>query len=46
MTIKHIMKDGTVLTNISGHVVKMEDARSVYDLMDRINQKANRKGDK
>ena len=42
MTIKHILKNGTILTDISGHVVKMEDVRGVYDLMDRINEK--RKG--
>ena len=44
MTIKHILKNGTILTDINGHVVKMEDVRTVYDLMDRINQNGKRKG--
>lgn len=39
MTVKHIMADGKVLADISGHVVKEKDARCVYDLMERINQK-------
>lgn len=46
MTIRHILKDGTVLENVSGHIVKMKDAKALYDLMDRINENANRKGDK
>lgn len=37
MTIKHILKDGTVLDDIQGHVVKMSDAKSIYNLMDCIN---------
>ena len=44
--IVHILKDGTKLTDISGHVVKLKDAKAVYDLMDKINQKAKRKGGK
>lgn len=43
MAIIHILKDGTVLTDISGHVVKMEDARSVYTVIDKINEKQTAK---
>lgn len=43
MAITHILKDGTILTDISGHVVRMEDARSVYTLMDKINERQNKK---
>lgn len=43
MTIKHILKDGTVLKDIRGHVVKMEDAKSIYSLMDKMNQKKEEK---
>ena len=36
--VKHILKDGTVLDDITGHVVKMEDAKVVYQIMDKMNQ--------
>lgn len=39
--ITHIMKDGTVLEDITGHVVKVEDAEPVYRLLDKINREAN-----
>ncbi len=42
--VRHIMKDGTVLKDITGHVVKMEDAKRVYALMEKINK--SRKGRK
>lgn len=43
MNIKHILKDGTVLNDIRGHVVKMEDAKSIYSLMEKMNQKKEEK---
>ena len=43
MAIIHILKDGTILTDISGHVVKMEDARTVYALMDKMNERKGKK---
>ena len=39
MKIKHIMKDGVVLSDINGHVVRMSDAKTVYNLLDQINKK-------
>lgn len=39
----HIMKDGTVKTDITGHVVKMDDAKAVYNVLDRINRRSNEK---
>ena len=42
--VKHILKDGTVLTDITGHVVKIEDAKAIYALMDKINEEV-RKGE-
>lgn len=36
MQITHHLKDGTVLTDIKGHIVKMEDARRAYDIMRTI----------
>lgn len=31
--VYHILADGTVTTDITGKVVKLEDARPLYDLM-------------
>lgn len=36
MTIKHVLKDGTVLDDITGHVVKIEDVKSAYEILGRI----------
>lgn len=38
MAIRHILKDGRVVKDLGGHVVKIEDAVSAYALMDAINQ--------
>ncbi len=37
--IRHILKDGTVLTDITGHIVKKEDVPEVYELMEQMNRK-------
>lgn len=37
--VKHILKDGTELHDISGHVVKRQDAKAVYALIERINER-------
>lgn len=37
--IKHILKDGTVLNDITGHVVKKDDVKEVYIIINKINQK-------
>lgn len=39
MAVIHILKDGTRLDDISGHVVRMEDAEELYRLIGSINQK-------
>jgi hypothetical protein len=39
MAVTHVLKDGTVLNDITGHVVKMTDVPSVYALVDQINRK-------
>ena len=36
MTIKHVMKDGTELQSIEGHVVKVEDVKEFYTILGRI----------
>lgn len=43
--VKHIMKDGTVLNDITGHVVKMEDAEVVYAILDKINERVRKEKD-
>ena len=43
--VKHIMRDGTVLEDIAGHVVKEEEARMVYEIIDTMNQTRRNYGD-
>lgn len=42
MMIRHVLKDGTELQDITGHIVRMKDAEQFYDLLDAINSE-NRK---
>ena len=42
MAIRHILRDGTVLNDITGHVVKMEDAQVVYAILDKIHERKER----
>lgn len=37
--VKHIMKDGTVLNDITGHMVKRVDAPTVYEILERLKKK-------
>lgn len=39
MNVVHILKDGQVVNDISGHIVKMSDAQELYILIDLINEK-------
>ena len=34
--IKHVLKDGTILDDISGHVVRMNDVGEFYEILGRI----------
>jgi hypothetical protein len=45
MAVKHILKDGTVLTDITGHIVKIEDAEVAYQIMDKLNEERMKKHD-
>ena len=38
MEINHILKDGTILSDISGHVVKMADAERAYTIMKSMSE--------
>ena len=39
--IRHVLKNGNVVEDIQGHVVKMEDAPSVYALLDVVRKERN-----
>lgn len=41
--VTHVLKDGTRLHDITGHVVKKDEAKGVYILIDRINEKRRSK---
>ena len=34
--IKHILKDGTVLQDITGHIIKQESAPVVYQIIEQM----------
>ena len=34
--VYHVLKDGSMTDNIGGHVVKIEDAESLYELINEI----------
>ena len=38
MAVIHILKDGSIVEDITGHVVKIEDAKTLYQLIDGINR--------
>ena len=42
--VKNILKDGTVLADMTGHVVKKEEAPMVYQIIEQI-QRKERKDD-
>lgn len=41
--IRHVLKDGTILSDISGHIVREKDAKAAYAVMERINEKQKRR---
>lgn len=38
MAVIHILKDGSVVKDITGHVVQVKDALPLYQLIDSINR--------
>ena len=40
--IRHHLKDGTVLDDITGHLVKKEDVPMAYALIDQMNHERER----
>lgn len=43
MAVYHILKDGSTPADITGHVVKVEDAPELYELIARLNEKIHNK---
>lgn len=43
MSVVHILKDGSVVKDITGRVVRMEDAVPLYQLLDSISREGSRK---
>ena len=39
--VKHVLKDGSVVEDISGYVIPVEEFESLYVLIKTINQKGN-----
>ena len=40
--VYHIMKDGTKLTDITGKVIKVSEADSLYEVMKQIHKRRQR----
>lgn len=36
--VVHVLRDGTVLDSIEGHIVKFEDAEPLYRMIDNLNK--------
>lgn len=43
MGVVHILKDGTIVKDITGHVVRVEDASALYEYMRSVNKKGYHK---
>lgn len=43
MGVVHILKDGSVVNDIAGKVVKFEDASILYQLINNINSNGSKK---
>ena len=41
MKVTHVLRDGTVLDDISGKIVQIKDAKQVYLLIDKISEREN-----
>ena len=43
MAVIHILKDGSIVEDITGHVVRVEDALPLYQLIDSINRNGSKR---
>ena len=37
--VKNILKNGTVIADLTGHIVRMEDAKTVYTIAERMSKR-------
>lgn len=44
--IRHVLKDGTRPDTLAGHIVRISDAKTVYQVMESIRRSENEKADK
>ena len=44
--ITHILKDGTILDDISGHKVTREDAPTVYEILEQLKKQRRESNDR
>ena len=44
--VTHVLKDGTVLKDITGHVVKEQDVPEAYILIDQMNGERRKEDEK
>lgn len=43
MAVINILKDGSIREDLTGYIVRLEDAGPLYQLMDTINRKRSKK---
>lgn len=43
MRVIHVLKDGSEIDDITGRVVKMDDAETLYSMIREINRKSEKK---
>lgn len=39
--IHHLLKDGTEVSDITGHMIKADDFEALYQVVNRINERIN-----
>lgn len=44
ITIRHILRDGTQVDDIEGHVIKADEFATLYEAISRINVKGKNDG--
>ena len=44
--VKHILSNGEILTDITGHVVRMADAPAAYAVLDAVRERGTNGNDK
>ena len=42
MRIKHVLKDGVIKTDITGHIVKRSEVKTVYNMIEELNKRRSK----